>query len=131
MNTLDTARVVQVIRTDLSRRGTGKSADNDPIRVVTQYWDFEGNLLAEDDPVPSLRFEALVEAGDRLVHNLTYARNEAEIKAWWEARGGHDFCTVCRGKRPSWTHTRECDENNNLGLAAGVPPTCNCGGVRT
>lgn len=43
----DYARVIQVIETTLERRGDGK---DDPIRIVTQYWSFDGELLAEDDP---------------------------------------------------------------------------------
>lgn len=42
-----TCEVMRVIRTALTRRGDGKE---DPIRVITQYWDFEGNLLWEYDP---------------------------------------------------------------------------------
>lgn len=46
-NGTDCARVVQVIET-VSKRGIG--TEKEPARVVTQYWDFEGNLLAENDP---------------------------------------------------------------------------------
>lgn len=42
------ARVIQVIETDLTRRGSGKD-ESDPIRVVRQYWSLEGELLAEVD----------------------------------------------------------------------------------
>ena len=42
----DKAEVMQVIKTtSFLRLGTEK----DPIRYVYQYWDFEGNLLAEHD----------------------------------------------------------------------------------
>ena len=41
----DSARVVSVIETR-ALRGT----EEDKCRIVTQYWDFEGNLLAENDP---------------------------------------------------------------------------------
>lgn len=44
----DCARVIQVIETT-SLRGTGLD-ENDMCREVKQYWDFEGNLLAENDP---------------------------------------------------------------------------------
>ena len=43
----DSARVIQVIETK-SIRGSG--INNDICREVMQYWDFEGNLLAEKDP---------------------------------------------------------------------------------
>lgn len=45
----DYARVIQVIETRIERRGSGKD-EGDPIRIVTQYWSFEGDLLAEVDP---------------------------------------------------------------------------------
>lgn len=44
----DNARVIQVIETR-SLRGTGKD-EKDMCREVIQYWDFDGNLLAENDP---------------------------------------------------------------------------------
>ena len=42
----DSARVVQVIETKALR---GAGTEEDMCRVVTQYCDFEGNLLAESD----------------------------------------------------------------------------------
>lgn len=43
----DNARVIGVIETK-SLRGTG--SEKDKCRIVVQYWDFKGNLLAENDP---------------------------------------------------------------------------------
>lgn len=43
----DNARVIQVIET-ISLRGAG--TDRDKCREVKQYWDFNGELLAENDP---------------------------------------------------------------------------------
>ncbi len=43
----DNARVISVIETK-SLRGTG--TEEDPCRIVTQYWDFDGTKLAEEDP---------------------------------------------------------------------------------
>lgn len=40
------ARVVQVIETK-AKRGLG--TEKDPVREVTQYWDLDGNFLAEMD----------------------------------------------------------------------------------
>lgn len=40
------ARVIQVIETTANR---GLGTKGDPVRVVTQYWDFEGKFLAEMD----------------------------------------------------------------------------------
>ena len=42
----DSAQVIQVIKTE-SLRGEGTKEDS--CRIVTQYWDFDGNLLAESD----------------------------------------------------------------------------------
>ncbi len=42
----DSARVVQVIETKALR---GAGTEEDMCRLVTQCWDFEGNLLAERD----------------------------------------------------------------------------------
>lgn len=42
----DKVRVIQVIETE-SLRGEGTKEDK--CRIVKQYWDFEGNLLAEND----------------------------------------------------------------------------------
>lgn len=42
----DKAEVLQVIRTK-SLIGLGTEAD--PARCIYQYWDFKGNLLAEND----------------------------------------------------------------------------------
>lgn len=41
------AKVIRVIETKASR-GTG--IEKDPVREVTQYWDLDGNFLAEMDP---------------------------------------------------------------------------------
>lgn len=46
---LDTAEVISVIRTTLLRRGNGTTT---PIRVITQFWTLEGELLTEIDPLP-------------------------------------------------------------------------------
>lgn len=42
----DSAKVVQVIETKAIR---GLGTEKDPVRVVLQYWDLEGNFLAEMD----------------------------------------------------------------------------------
>ena len=40
------AKVIKVIETKAMR---GLGTEKDPARVVTQYWDFDGNFLAEMD----------------------------------------------------------------------------------
>lgn len=47
----DGAKVIQVIVTTIGRRGDGL---DDPIRVITQYWSMDGQLLATVDPVDSI-----------------------------------------------------------------------------
>lgn len=42
----DSARVIQIIETVALR---GEGSKEDMCRNVIQYWDFEGNLLAEND----------------------------------------------------------------------------------
>lgn len=44
--TTESARVIKVIETK-STRGVGTSAN--PVRLVTQYWSLDGELLAEKD----------------------------------------------------------------------------------
>lgn len=44
------ARVMQVIVTDLTERGAGTEAD--PVRRITQIWGLDGTLVAEIDPKP-------------------------------------------------------------------------------
>ena len=42
------ARVIQVIQTNLERKGDG--TEKNPVRRITQYWTTDGYLLAEVDP---------------------------------------------------------------------------------
>ena len=39
--------LIQVIRTNLLRRGEG--TEKDPIREIEQFWSLDGKLLAEND----------------------------------------------------------------------------------
>ena len=45
------AEVIQVIRTTAT---IGKGNEEDPCRIVIQYWSLEGKLLAEHDPEPKI-----------------------------------------------------------------------------
>ena len=47
-NALSPAKVISVI---VTRALKGSGTENDPVREVIQYWDFDGNLLAEHDSV--------------------------------------------------------------------------------
>lgn len=42
----NSAKVIQAIET---KADCGLGTEKDPVREVTQYWDFEGNILAEMD----------------------------------------------------------------------------------
>lgn len=46
-----TAKIIQVIETRLTTRGSGKD-ESSPIRGIVQYWSQDGVLLAEVDPCP-------------------------------------------------------------------------------
>ena len=59
---MDVARVIQVIETTIERRGAG--VQDDPVRVITQYWTLDGVLLAEVDPCRRPN-AALSEAADK------------------------------------------------------------------
>ena len=43
-----TAKLIQVIETNLTLRGTGET-EEDRIRIVRQYWSLDGKFLAEAD----------------------------------------------------------------------------------
>lgn len=50
--------------------------------------------LQANPPIAS--FEAMASAGDRIAHELLWEQNAEILGRWWELRGGHDRCTVCR-----------------------------------
>lgn len=57
------AQTVSLIRTDLLRRGKG--VEDDPVRIVTQYWTWEGELVAEVDPLATRLHEKAVRDAER------------------------------------------------------------------
>lgn len=59
----NTVRMLQVIETDLERRGDGTK--DDPIRRVVQYWSTDGQLLAERDDTAPTHCNAI---GHRIMH---------------------------------------------------------------
>lgn len=66
---MDTAKQITVIETTLTRRGAGVSPS--PIRVITQYWKPDGELLAEVDPsAKALTPERMKIFSDRLYARL-------------------------------------------------------------
>lgn len=44
----DSAKVIRVIETKAMK---GSGTGDDPVKIVTQYWNFDGKLLAESDSV--------------------------------------------------------------------------------
>lgn len=57
-NGVKKAKIIQVIETEATR---GLGTEKDPARVVIQYWDLDGKLLAEMDPelcIPIMEAEA-------------------------------------------------------------------------
>lgn len=43
--------IAKFIRTELLRKGKG--IEGDPVRIIIQYWDFNGILFCEIDPYTS------------------------------------------------------------------------------
>lgn len=62
----DSARVISVIETKAAR---GAGTAEDPSRFVTQYWDFDGNLLAENDPCKK-DYDALKSKVSKLIKQI-------------------------------------------------------------
>lgn len=58
----DSARVIQVIETKSLK---GRGVDSDPVRVIKQFWDFDGNLIAESDPFIDEEYERLFQQFSR------------------------------------------------------------------
>ena len=57
------AKVIQVIET-VSKRGLG--TEKDPVREITQYWDLDGNFLAESDKDPQYLSDKIIWESERL-----------------------------------------------------------------
>ena len=104
---MDQAQVMQVIKTTLTRRGNGQ---DDPIRIITQYWTLEGELLAEVDPITKST-EPLEEP--RLAKR-TYKKRDRKPKA------DHPWIGKRRGRPPKQV-------NDFLCLNCGKPFKTNLG----
>lgn len=59
----ESVRVISVIEVKANR---GLGIEKDPVRMVTQYWDMKGNLLAERDPDPQLLSDQVIWESERL-----------------------------------------------------------------
>lgn len=71
------AKVIQVIETK-SKRGLG--TEKDPVREVTQYWDFEGNFLAEADNDTQYLSERSIWESERLTKIINDMREGQELQ---------------------------------------------------
>ena len=49
MNRLDGPNSVKVIKVIEVKAKRGLGIEKDPVREITQYWDMDGNFLAESD----------------------------------------------------------------------------------
>lgn len=49
---MDECKIIEVIKSTLLRRGKG--TEESPVRIITQYWTKEGELLFEKDPFEEL-----------------------------------------------------------------------------
>ena len=56
-------RVINVIEVK-AKKGLG--IEKDPVREITQYWDMDGNLLAERDNDPQLLLDQIESQSNRL-----------------------------------------------------------------
>jgi hypothetical protein len=56
---MDTVAVRQLIVCTKSKRGNGSV--HSPIRIITEVCDFDGNLIAEDDPMGGISPESILE----------------------------------------------------------------------
>lgn len=66
MNRLDGPNSVKVIKVIEVKAKRGLGIEKDPVREITQYWDIEGNLLAERDPDPQLLSNQVIWESKRL-----------------------------------------------------------------
>lgn len=76
-------RVISVIEVKANR---GLGIEKDPVRVVTQYWDMKGNLLAERDPDPQLLSDQVIWESKRLQNIIeNHSKNDRNVMS----RDGH------------------------------------------
>ena len=69
----DSARLIRVIETKSAR---GKGTQEDLCRIVTQYWDLNGKLLAENDPQREEELRAIKDNTELQRQNYLSLSNE-------------------------------------------------------
>lgn len=62
------AKLIKVIVTELTKRGEG--VEGDPVRIVTEYWSTEGELLAERDEWMEERVKGLHDVQTKTLHGI-------------------------------------------------------------
>ena len=77
LNGPDSVKVISVVEVKAKR---GRGIEGDPVREITQYWDMDGNFLAERDDDPTLLAEQIEWESNRL-RNI--------IKNWSENQQPH------------------------------------------
>lgn len=77
-------KVIQVIISDLLTRGTGKAPD--AIRRVTQVYDFDGKLIAENDPVKIFSPENVITFGMLAVKHCKSAIDVQNLFEDWSKK---------------------------------------------
>ena len=66
MNRLDGPNSVKEIKVIEVKAKRGLGIEKDPVREITQYWDMDGNLLAESDSDPQFVSDQVVWESERM-----------------------------------------------------------------
>lgn len=66
MNRLDGPNSVKVIKVIEVKAKRGLGIEKDPVREITQYWDMDGNLLAESDSDPQFVSDQVIWESERM-----------------------------------------------------------------
>lgn len=66
MHRLDGPSSVKVINVVEVKAKRGLGIEKDPVREITQYWDMDGNLLAESDRDPQFISDQAIWESERM-----------------------------------------------------------------
>ena len=66
MNRLDGPNSLKVIKVIEVKTKRGLGIEKDPVREITQYWDMDGNLLAESDSDPQFVSDQVIWESERM-----------------------------------------------------------------
>ena len=77
MKRLNGPNSVKVISTIEVKTNRGFGIEGDPVREITQYWDMDGNLLAEKDSDQQLLCDQITWESERLQNIIeNYLKNQ-------------------------------------------------------